>query len=74
MRQRAPYIEERTTEDLERSLKDTRLAIACCVWQTEWASDMRMYAERIEEELQSRYHAALDPEEVAFQTAEEESQ
>lgn len=74
MRERAPYISERTTEDLEQSLKDTRMAIACCVWDTEHKSDLQMHAKLIEQELDSRYHAALDPEEIAFQSAKEESQ
>lgn len=74
MRQRAPYIEERTTEDLENCLERTKMAIACCVWETDWTKDMRTYQRRLEAELDSRYHAALDPQEIAFQTAKEESE
>lgn len=69
MRTRAPFIEERTTEDLEQSLKDTRLAIACCAWETEWTKDLRAHAERVEAELQSRYQSALDPQEIEFEEA-----
>lgn len=54
MAERAPYIEERTTEDLENELERTIRAIALCVWETGWTSDLRMYQRRLEAELASR--------------------